>query len=97
MYGVQPLLLPLMVFAFLSKINPKCYNLLFISRIPWKIFLVLPLRYFVLIVGENTPKMLFNLFVLLMVFFINLLVHTRHNKTESLNINIDILLIWLFV
>jgi hypothetical protein len=46
-----------------------------------EIFLVLPLRFSVLIVGENTPKILFNLFVLLMVFFINLLAHTRHNKT----------------
>jgi hypothetical protein len=69
--------------------NLKCYHLLCTSRISWKIFFELLLKFFAPIVGVNIPKIVFNLFAPLMVFFINLHVLIHHNRMVFLNVNID--------
>ena len=69
--------------------NLKCYHILCTSRIPWKIFFELLLKFFAPIVGVNIPKIVFNLFAPLMVFFINLHVLIHHNRMVFLNVNID--------
>ena len=86
----------LLGFSHLNK-NLKFYLHSVTSKIPWKIFLELQLKFFASIVVLNIPRKLFNLFALPMVYFINSLALIHHNRMVFPRENIITLLIWHYL